>query len=301
MPSKTEFQETIAYRLTHILRRFNEGEKLKPSLLAEEYGVDLRTIQRDLTERFAFLGLEKSNGYYCVNTLRLGVLSMKEVARFAELAGLQDLHPALSSELMKDLLDTSVQSAIQIRGHNYEDLRGKEHLFSQLSQAIRQYRAVSFRYAKPEGEKLVTSVQPYKLVNQDGIWYLAATDAGKIKAYTFTKISHFLLQPELFTPDLAVMAVLESEDSIWLNRSKTEVVLKVAPFAAGFFKRRKMIGTQKIVKELENGGLIVSGLIAHNDQVLPIVRQWLPHIHIISPEGLQAELESQLKAYLGKA
>ena len=77
------------------------------------------------------------------------------------------------------------------------------------------------------------------------------------------------------------------------------MVLKIAPAAAGYFKRRKLIGGQKTIKELEDGGLIVSGLIAHPDQILPIVRYWLPNIHIISPEGLQGELELQLRNYLG--
>ena len=45
----------------------------------------------------------------------------------------------------------------------------------------------------------------------------------------------------------------------------------------------------------------MSGSIAHPNQILPIVRYWIPHIHVISPEGLQADLENQLRAYLGVA
>ncbi|WP_269635723.1 WCX domain-containing protein [Polaromonas glacialis] len=78
------------------------------------------------------------------------------------------------------------------------------------------------------------------------------------------------------------------------------MVLKVARQAADYFLRRKLIGGQKIEKELEDGGLIVSGTIAHPNQILPIVRYWLPSIHVISPEGMQAELEGQLRAYLGQ-
>ena len=55
---------------------------------------------------------------------------------------------------------------------------------------------------------------------------------------------------------------------------------------------------QKTVKQLEDGGLIVSGLIAHPNQILPIVRYWIPSVRVISPEGLQTELDSQLRAYL---
>jgi hypothetical protein len=48
---------TIAYRLTELLRRLNEGERLDPQALARKFEVNLRTIQRDLNERLAFLDL----------------------------------------------------------------------------------------------------------------------------------------------------------------------------------------------------------------------------------------------------
>ena len=300
MPRKSKLQETIAYRLTEILRRLNEGEKLDPHALVEEFGVNLRTIQRDLNERFAFLDLEKKEGVYSINRMRLGSLNFKDVQRFASLAGLQGLHPLLSTDFLKSILENRLQSALLIRGHNYEDLRGKEPLFNQIKHAIEECHAISYQYLKPAGSKLVEAVWPYKLVNQDGIWYLAATDAGQLKSYAFSKIDQLLVSPDTFTPDPAIVKNVNEEDSIWLNLKKTEVVLKVARHAADYFLRRKLIGGQKIEKQLEDGGLIVSGTIAHPNQILPIVRYWLPSIHVISPEGLQAELESQLRAYLGQ-
>ena len=60
MAAQTDPQETIAYRLSELLRRLNEGQKLDPHALTQEFGVNLRTIQRDLNERLAFLELEKS-------------------------------------------------------------------------------------------------------------------------------------------------------------------------------------------------------------------------------------------------
>lgn len=298
MPQQPDSKETIAYRLTEILRRLNEGEELDPRALVDEFRVNPRTIQRDLNERFAFLDLEKKDGLYSVNRVRLGTLSLKDVQRFAGLAGLQGLYPRLSTDFLKEILDASLQSALLIRGPSYEDLGGKELQFNQLKQAIGACHAVSFEYLKNDGIKLVDGAQPYKLVSQDGTWYLAATDGGKIKSYSFSKIDRLLVLPDTFTPDPAIHKVLSEEDSVWLNLKKTEVVLKVAPPAAGYFQRRKLIGGQKIVKELEDGGLIISGLIAHPDQILPIVRQWIPSIRIISPEGLQTELESQLRAFL---
>ena len=77
-----------------------------------------------------------------------------------------------------------------------------------------------------------------------------------------------------------------------------EIVLKIAGEVAGYFKRRKLIANQVIEKELEDGGLIVSAKVGHPNQVLPIVRYWIPHIRIISPEGLQGGLETELASYL---
>ena len=39
------------------------------------------------------------------------------------------------------------------------------------------------------------------------------------------------------------------------------------------------------------GDILVSTTVAQADEVLSIVRYWIPHIRIISPEGLQDELD----------
>ncbi len=294
-------RDTIAYRLAELLRRLNEGHRLDPQALTLEFGVNLRTIQRDLNERLAFLELEKSEGLYRISGARLGLLTPGDVERFASIAGLQGLHPRLGTELLRDLLDSRLQS-LQIRGYHYEDLSGREDAFRQLKQAIERHHPVSFRYRKSCGEKLVEALQPYKLVNQNGIWYLAACDTGALKSYSFTKISAlFIDAANQFDPDPTVIRTLAQEDSIWLNLKKTEVVLKIRSEAADYFRRRKLIDGQKIEKELADGGLLVSCLIAHPNQILPTVRYWLPNIRIINPEGLQAELEQQLSNYLGTA
>lgn len=299
MAQKISTRETIAYRLTELLRRLNSGEKLDPLALTQEFGVNLRTIQRDLNERLGFLDLQKNNGLYQVSSSRLGLLTPRDVERFASVAGLQGLHPRLSTELLRDLLDSRLQS-LQIRGHQYENLTGLEESFSQLQQAIERCQPVSFRYRKTDGEKRVEAIQPYKLINQDGIWYLAASDGGALKSYSFTKISAVLVASDTtFEPDPAIVQTLEREDSIWLNLKKTEVVLQIEGEAADYFRRRKLIDGQKIEKELADGGLLISCLIAHPNQILPTVRYWLPHARIISPARLQTELEQQLGRYLG--
>ncbi len=175
---------------------------------------------------------------------------------------------------------------------------GKEDIFRQLEQAIVGKRVVTFHYRKDEGTKVYEGIQPHKLVNHKGVWYLAAKDGGKLKTFSFTRISALDVQEAGFTPDPAVDRELADEDGIWFGEDKKEIVLKIAGEVAAYFKRRKLIANQVIEKELEDGGLIVSARVGHPNQVLPIVRYWIPHIRVISPEGLQGEMENSLQDYL---
>lgn len=290
--------DTLVVRLAQILIKLNQGEKLDPHALAEEFGVNLRTVQRDLNVRFAYLPLVKADGRYHLDPAFLGKLSTRDIERFASLAGVRGLFPSLSDDFLRDIFDTRIQSALLVKGHHYEDLSGKESLFRCLEEAIIGKRLVSFCYRKDAGEKLYADIEPYKMLNHKGIWYLAGKDCGKLKTFSFTKIDRINVSDDVFVPDPKVDQLLFEEDGIWLGEYKKEIVLKIAKDVASFFKRRKLIANQVIEKELEDGGLIVSAKVGHPNQVLPIVRYWIPHIRVISPEGLQGEMESELHAYL---
>lgn len=118
--------DTLVYRLAQILVKLNQGEKLDPKALAEEFGVNMRTIQRDLNVRFAYLPLQKSNGRYHLDIAFLGKLNSKDIDRFASLAGVRGLFPSLSDDFLRDIFDTRMQDTLLVKGHSYEDLSGKE-------------------------------------------------------------------------------------------------------------------------------------------------------------------------------
>lgn len=297
----TAVHDHLARRLTTILRRLNEGKKLSPHALAEEFGVHIRTIQRDLTERFDFLALQKANGCYHLPPSYLGKFQLADVERFASLAGVKGLFPALTSEFLRDWLNTRLEdSALLVQGTEFEALgHDRQPLFRQLEQAIMQRHVISFAYLKDSGPKTYAAMEPYKLINHQGVWYLAAVDCGHMKAFTFSKLLWVDVLPASFVREMHHEQMLLEEDSIWLNAQKTEVVLKVSKPATHYFVRRKLIAAQVIEKELEDGGLIVSGKVAHPNQILPIVRYWLPNVRIISPEGLQVDMEREMRGYLG--
>ena len=65
-----------------------------------------------------------------------------------------------------------------------------------------------------------------------------------------------------------------------------------------YFKRRKLLPNQVIEKELAGGDILVSTTVAHSDEVLPVIRYWIPHVRILEPLEMQQQLEVGLAAYL---
>lgn len=234
-----------------------------------------------------------------LNPAYLGRLSFPDIGRFAALAGLKGLFPVLDSQFVRELFDSRIEDAFSIQGPSYEDLRPRHDDFRIVQRAITQHRRLRFSYAKSDGAKQVEAA-PYRLINSNGVWYLAAVEVDKPKAYAFGKLTRPQALDAVFTPDAAVARMLDEEDSIWINPRKTEVVLTVAAPAAPYFLRRRLIARQVVEKELEDGGLIVSGRFAHPNQILPIVRFWMPNVRIVSPAAWQEELESGIRGYLAQ-
>lgn len=63
--------DLLVVRLSQILFRLNQGERLDAQALADEFNVTLRTMQRDLNERLSYLPIEKTNGKYHLNPVIL--------------------------------------------------------------------------------------------------------------------------------------------------------------------------------------------------------------------------------------
>ena len=299
MNQSTKVHETLAYRLSQVLTKLNQGESLDPQALADEFSVNLRTIQRDLNVRFASLPLIKSGGRYRMEESHLGKLTIKDIEKFASLSGVSGLFPKLTDQFLRDVFDSSRTAAWLVKGHHYEDLRGQTRLFAELERAIVEHRHVEFTYVKTsEQHKLHCQVEPYKLINNKGIWYLAAWDEGRLKSFTITKMEALWPMKTTFLPRPQIEKELTTSDSIWLGEKRQRVLLRVSTKVAEYFKRRQLIPDQIIEKELDNGDILVSTMVAQPDEVMPIIRYWIPHVEILEPLAFQKKLELGLADYL---
>lgn len=285
--------ETLANRLADILTRLNSGERLTVNLLAENHEAHPKTIRRDLVRlESCNLPIQKDGKYFYLDPMYLGKLKLKDIQLFARISGIRHLYPSLDVSFIRELLDTRVYDA---KGYFVEDAAQFKNLFEFFSTAIRNHQQIAFLY---KGEPRV--VEPYKLLHHHGCWYLAAVRKSELRAYRLSRIELSVHAHELlgFKPDAAIIAQLESEESIWFGQEKQEIILTVHADVALHFKQRTLLPEQVILKYLDDGGLLLSSRITHTTQILPLVRYWIPHLKIVNPEGLQADLERELKDYL---
>jgi len=281
--------DKLASRLSIILMKLNDGESLKTDELAKEFNVTNRTIQKDF-QRLSFLPLKKEKGRYSLESFYLGKLSFKDIKNFATLCGLQGLYPNLDNEFLKMLLDSKVSEVYEIKGHHYEDISKKQTEFKFIEKSIKESK--SFFAVYKEKNRVI---QPYKLLNSRGIWYLAGVEDDKLKTFTFSKLC-CLKENKPFIKDKKIIEKIENEEDIFFG-DKKEVILHIDKEIKSYFKRRQLVPYQEIIKETDDG-LLVSSKIHIDEQILKIVRYWLPHIKIISPNELQNRLIEQIRKYL---
>ena len=212
--------DTLVYRLAQMLVKLNQGETLDPQALADEFGVNLRTIQRDLNERFAYLPLVKTNGRYHLDPTFLGKLSTRDIERFASLAGVRGLFPSLSDDFLRDIFDTRIQSALLVKGHHYENLAGKEAQFRLLEQAIVARHHVSFDYQKDEARSITARSHrtSWSITKVSGTSLAVMQTRSKHSPSARSSASKQL--DTQFDPDPNIEKTLSEDDGIWLSEEK---------------------------------------------------------------------------------
>lgn len=290
--------ERLADRLANILTKLNDGQYLQIKTLAEEFKVSTRTIARDFDRLSASIPLlrdEKSKKYYLQENY-LGKITVKDILNFAQISGISNLYPSLDTSFLREILDSRAHKIYSAKNYSVEDAGQFIELFKIIRKAIQEHYEISFLY-----KGVTKNVQPYRLIHHHGNWYLAAVYKNKLRAYRLSRIemlSH-LSEVIYFIVDPAVLSQLDREDTIWFGLEKIEVILTVHAEVAEHFQARSLLPEQKIIKELSDGGLLLSSQITHAKQILPLVRYWIPHLKIISPERLQDEMEQEVKRYFG--
>ena len=148
--------------------------------------------------------------------------------------------------------------------------------------------------------KQIKHLKPIKIAYYEGFWYLICLigHKNKVLKYNIVNIKKIIPMDEHFEHTKDITKILRESINIYFEIDrKIKVTLSVAKKAAKYFKTKQYFPLQKITKENKDGSLILECKIAKEEEILPTIFHWLPHIKVIEPKWLDDQVRDILKQY----
>lgn len=114
---------------------------------------------------------------------------------------------------------------------------------------------------------MFSATEPYRVVNDRGLWYLAARHEGTLKSFAVSTMMHVQVSNIRFGPDPLVSQQVELAENIWYGDELTEVLISVSARAASYFSRRNLYPGQEIIHTTPASDLLVISRVAHPDRL----------------------------------
>ncbi|EOB6056070.1 helix-turn-helix transcriptional regulator, partial [Escherichia coli] len=245
--------DKLGYRLGLILTRLNNGESLAVRELSEEFNVCEKTIRRDLTQRLSYLNLIRQNGRYRLSDGVLGQRSNADLRHFTRILGIEGLFPRWDDRLLSILLGNTKNNPFLIKQRPYENCGSFMSILNVLSDAILSQKKVNFNYK----DKEFRAVEPYRLVNDNGLWYLAAAHDSTLKSFVISSVKDVCMSNISFRIIPEINEKIEKTDGIWYSEDLIEVLISVSAHVAPWFTHRHLLPGQEIIHTSRSGDLLV--------------------------------------------
>ena len=293
---KTIDKEAQFPRLLQILGILSKEQRLNRDELLGRFGIDIRTFQRDIKKIKEECNLDitrSKDGFYYLNRgLEAdGSLSFNDIKLFAKNSGFVDIYPNLDDETITDALNIDFSKFYSINNQAGKNQKELSAIFDDLRKAIKEHLELNFYY---DGKERL--VKPYRLDFVDGIWYLLGDEKTKLKSFSLLKIKKYQILGG-FEPSRIFLRRIKENDLEWISQNIKIARILVLPKAREYFERKNIFKSFKILKD-DNNGILLEVRFAFDDELLNVVKAWIPYIKIIEPKELDIKLKDILKNYI---
>ena len=296
--------DTTVTRLILILSKLDVNERPTQNELALEFGVSLRTIQRDIGQRLTYFPIEKTKEgrLFFTEGFSLKRTSFEDIEMILlslSLSMVMDISPKFSKSahsLLGKLLVPNFSSSYLIKQDPYEKIDMDSSKMNELEFAIENKRLTTIKI-----NELEFLLEPYKIICFDETWYLFAKDLDdkKIKTFFISDLLHVEYSSRVFKAHKDIDKILQNAHTAWFEDGTSyEVKVHVMKEIAHYFKRKKYFISQKLIRENTDGSLVLSFVISHDEEIDNIIKAWLPHITVISPKRLRKKMQNELENYI---
>ena len=177
----------------------------------------------------------------------------------------------------------------------------QQSIFNALKFAVKNHEYKNIAYKYEELEELL-DVKCLKILFISNNWYLAIEAKNNI--HRLLRIS-FIQEISYSKKSNYQKSVLNKYNQYYrkiqnpftqYNVKAQIAILQVSHSRAKYFKSnmKKFFPSQRYIDEDKDGNIKISIEYTQPIEILPFIKQWLPHITIIEPEYLKIELKKEL-------
>ena len=195
------FEESLnknkAFRQLNIYERLNRGEKVFKETLANDFGVSLKTIQRDIDDLRAYLSemhfdeatttikYDRANNYYYLVRCKKEWLTNEEALSLCKIllesrAFKKEEMTSITEKLLLHIHPTDrsrIEQMIRNELFHYIPLKHNKSLLSpvwDLSENIVSQNVIEFNYIRQDGKRSTKKVKPVSIMFSEFYFYLIA-------------------------------------------------------------------------------------------------------------------------------
>jgi predicted DNA-binding transcriptional regulator YafY len=298
------------HRLVAVLKKLYESpEGLSSNELQNEFDTSLRSIQNDLKVIKEVYGYEISEKDHTISISSVcKSQTQKEIA--------MKLQNRMIVRLALDLLKNSAtlskyKNAIvekldldelvlpyYIKPEYFETIDIDSPMIKQLEKYIVEDYIIDIKYKDKNFR-----VEPYKISNFDGIWYLYAKDLkdNNLQTWAIREIREIAVVHQKYKKsDEQIDSELESYLSAHFKYyQKFKVLIKVSGESIFLFKAKKYASDQKIISDTDDSLTIEFSATSYQD-VDDMIKSHLPNIEIIEPKIFKEKFVKELENYIKK-
>jgi len=319
-------------RVLELLKRFNNGQKVcieslqndplwwsdktQEPMSEKSIRRDLDVIKKMFPESFELIrGGKGEKGCYKAVTkqsfdnfmkpevlsLMVQTFNMASRSDMFERFDLDDSDKKIISKKVKDL-----ESIYDFKSKPFENTRSDNAIFKKLESSIRNQKYINIEYYEKDILKKY-EVKPYKIVFINENFYLACeidTEYLQFAMYRISKIKSIEDTKKTYQRNIDIENFIKDMQSPFsrytpnYRENLIEVIVNVSSAKAFYFKSKKHLKSQEIVKTNNDGSLEVKFKVTQELELEELIKRWIPHVKVISPLSLKEKIENELREYL---
>ncbi len=278
--------EKLVERIATIVACLYQGALIDKQWIMERFHVTERTAYRDLDRLSNILEENMRGGYQLAKDLQ-PQMHVSELQSFATYTNVSKIFPNTTGTALR--FETKNSDNACIHGYTSRDNSVLSDTINKIKTAINERLKINFRYSDKKRE-----VEPYKLINHNGLWYLAGVDNGNLKSFEIGKIENISDLDSHFEWSFIVQEQLDNSVGISFG-IKEIVTLHVSSKVADYITRRPLFPEQQITQRLNDGSLHITTACIQSDHLFRWLRYWLPELTIVKPASLAKKFREDLE------